>query len=270
MAGPIILEKNKIDLDQPNVTLSVTDGVASDPGDTFLDLLRNRKNTNGWGTGGSSDAGLTTIEIDTGDEIDVTDVFFVRHNMKSYMFKYWNGSAWTAFSSAIAPTTNTETTTHHNFTEVTASRFQLVISGTMTPDQDKLMSQIILTKRIGQFTAQPMIGKPRHERGRKVRKMLSGRANITRSTGSFSCSLRFPPNKTAADHAIIERMFDSFNGFLVWLNAGDDSQFFTDVQGFRKEDIYLMACANDLEPEWVDGRFSSGQAIEISLVESRI
>lgn len=270
MAGPLILEKNKIDLDQPNVTLTVTDGVADDAGDQFLDMLRNRKNTSGWGTGGSSDAGLTTIEIDTGDVIDVTDVFFIKHNMKSYTFKYWNGSAWTAFASAIAPTTNTEDTTHHNFTEVSASRFQLVINGTMTADQDKLLAQIVLTKRMGQFSKQPKITKPRHERGRKVRKMLSGRANITRTTGAFSCQMQFPANKSVADHALIERMFDSFNGFLVWLNAGDDSQFFTEVQGFRKEDLYLMACTNDLEPEWVDGHFGHGQAIEISLVESRI
>jgi hypothetical protein len=71
------------------------------------------------------------------------------------------------------------------------------------------------------------------------------------------------------DWALIESMFDSFDGFLVWLCGGSTADHFTAVQGFRKKDIYLMACANDLDTEWTGGRFANGLDCEITLVESR-
>lgn len=270
MAAPIIFRKNLIDLDYTNVVITATDGVATDPGTAFVDLVRNRRNDSGYGTGGSSDAGLTTLEIDMGTEQEVTDILLVNHNFKAYTVQYWNGSSYVDFSTPISETTNAATTTHHNFTLVNTTKVKLIVQGTMTANQDKLISQIIVTQRIGQFTGQPMIKKPRQEKGRKVRRMLSGRSNLTKTIGTFSCQLSFPPSKTVNDYDIIETMFDSFNGFLVWLCGGDESLFYTDVQGFRLKDIYLMNCSNDLETEWVDGHFAHGQKLDITLVESRI
>lgn len=269
--GPLILEKNKIDLDFSNVTITPTDGVASDPGTDFVNLLRNRRNDSGWGTAGSSDAGLTTLTVEMTDEHECTDLFLVDMNFKAYTVKYWNGSAYVDFSVPIAETTNTLTTKHHQFAAVSFSRFQIIIQGTMTADQDKLMAQLIITRRLGQFTTEPYIKKPKIEKGRKVRKMLSGRSNVTRSLGAFSCAFAFPGMTDVTDHALIEAMFDSFNGFLVWLRGDQtNASLFTDVQGFRTKDLYLMTCANDLETEWNGGYFKHGQKIEITLVESRI
>lgn len=268
--GPLIFEKNKIDLDQTGVTITSTDGVATDPGQTYVGLLRNRRNDSGWGTGGSTDAGLTTLLVELTTEVEVSDILLVNHNFKAYTLQYWNGSSFVNFSTPISVSNNAETTTHHNFTAVSSTAFKLIIQGTMTADQDKLLSQLIITKRLGQFTTEPMVKKPRQEKGRKVKKMLSGRANVTRSLGAFSCALSFPAMKDVADHALVERMFDSYNGFLVWLCGGTDTQFFTDVQGFRLKDIYLMTATNDLETEWNGGYFDHGQKIEIALAESRI
>lgn len=271
MAGPLIFEKNKIDLDFDNVTITASDSTVDvDNGQAFVDMLRNRRNDSGYGTGGSSDAGLTTLEVDMTDEVSITDIILVRHNFKAYTIQYWDGAAYQNFSTPIAETVNTDTTTHHNFTEVDTSKIKLIVQGTMTADQDKLLAQLIITKRLGQFTAEPFIKKPRQEKGRKSKKMLSGRVNVTRSLGAFSCQLSFPPMKSSADFALIETMFNSFNGFLVWLCAGDTTNYFADVPGFRLQDIYLMTCANDLETEWNDGFYAHGQKIDIALVESRI
>lgn len=271
MAGPLIFEKNKIDLDFDNVTITASDGTVDvDNGQSFVNLVRNRRNDSGYGTGGSSDAGLTTLEVDMTDEHDITDILLVNHNFKAYTIQYWDGAAYQNFSTPIAETVNADTTTHHNFTQVSTSKVKLIVQGTMTADQDKLLAQFIITKRIGQFVGEPLIKKPRQEKGRKVRKMLSGRANVTKSLGAFSCQLAFPPSKVVADFQLAEDMFNQFNGFLVWLCAGDTSGFYTDVPGFRLQDIYLMTCANDLETEWEDGHFAHGQKLDITLVESRI
>lgn len=265
----MIFEKNKIDIDMSNITITATDTLADDAGQQFVDLLRNRRNDNGWGTAGSADANNTQLDIDMVDEYTITDLLLVNHNLKAYTLKYWNGSTYVDFSTPIAETTNTATTTRHTFTEVQTSALRLIITGTMTANQDKLMSQFIVTKRIGTFASQPAVKKPKQEKGRKVRPMLSGRKNITRAIGTFSCTLSFPKNKSSADHALLERMFDSINGFVVWLCGGSTSDFPYQVQGFRLKDVYLMSCANDLDTEWNNGRFNDGQAVEVQLVESR-
>jgi hypothetical protein len=270
MAAPIIFEKNKIDLDLPGVTITVTDAVATETGQAYVDLVRNRRNDSGWGTGGSSDAANTTLVIETQDANEIDSIFLINHNFKAYTLKYWNGSSFVDFSTVVNQTANQKTTTYHSFNAVQTTRVQLVITGTMTADQDKLLAQVVLTKQIGQFNNEPHVKKPRQEKGRKVRKMLSGRSNITRSLGAFTCALSFPAMKDADDMALIERMFDSFNGFLVWLHGDDDTQFFTDVQGFRPKDLYLMNCVNDLESEWNGGYFDHGQKLEIQLAESRV
>lgn len=270
MPGPLIFEKNKIDLDMPGVVITATDGVATDPGTDFVDLLRNRRNENGWGTGGSSDAGNSTLEIVLQDEVTVTDILLVNMNFKAYTLQYWNGSAYVDFSTPINVSNNATTTKHHNFTEVSSSQFKLIVTGTMTADQDKLMSQLIITKRLGQFSSQPFIKRPKQDKGRKVRRMLSGRSNVTKTIGTFGCALSFPAFKSSTDYDLIETMFESFNGFLVWLCAGDVSEFYGDIQGFRLKDIYLMNCANDLDTEFLQGHFDHGHKFDLSLVESRI
>jgi hypothetical protein len=68
---------------------------------------------------------------------------------------------------------------------------------------------------------------------------------------------------------ILDRMFESVNGFGVWLCGGDESQFPMRIPGFRLQDYYNMNCANDFDGEWNDGFFAHGQATDVTLVESR-
>lgn len=264
-----VFTKNQIDLDVANVTITATDGVG-DPGQDFVEYLRNRKNDSGWGTAGSTDAGNTKLIIDTTDSIEVSDVFLVGMNFKGYTFKYWNGAAYTDFSTPINVSNNTTATKYHSFTAVNANLFELVITGTMTADEDKFLAQLILTTIMGTFTTEPFVKKPTIGKDRKVRKMLSGRASITKTVGAFACSLSFPTLKDTADWALIEEMFDAYNGFLLWLCGGDTTNFFTNVQGWRLQDIYLVNAINDLETEWTKGHFAHGQSAEIKLVESRL
>lgn len=269
--GPLILEKNKIDFDTPNVSIVAADlDVAADPGNEFVNLLRNRRNDSGWGTAGSVDSGLTTLDIDTIDEYELTDIFFIGMNFKAYTMQYWNGFSFADFSTPIDEFNNTLNTRHHEFEPVSASKFKITIQGTMIPNVDKLMAQLVMTRRKGRFNGQPFIKQPKTAKGRKTRKMLSGRSNVTRSLGAFSCNLEFKPTKDVADHALIESMFNSFTGFLVWLRGAIDESFFTQVEGFRAQDLYLMTCANELDTEWVNGMFNSGQRVSIQLVESRL
>ena len=70
-----------------------------------------------------------------------------------------------------------------------------------------------------------------------------------------------------SDLNLIETMFDSYNGFLVWICGGDESQFRTQRIGYRKKDIYLMNCKNEYNNEWGNGFYTRGTMIRIDLIE---
>ena len=85
--GIMIFEKNKIDIDLDTyVTITVTDSVASDNGQTVVDYLRNRNNYSGWGTAGSTDAANTQLDV-VFPETEITDLLLVEHNLKAYTIK---------------------------------------------------------------------------------------------------------------------------------------------------------------------------------------
>lgn len=267
MAGILFFKKNYLDLSNTDPTITITDAVATDNGQDYVALMQNRQNTSGWMTTDSTDAALTQIDIDLIDEHDLTDIIIVGHNLKSYTIQYWNGSAYTDFSTAISPTADAATTTRHSFTEVSARLIRIIINGCQVVDADKQISQLILTKSLGQFTTQPKIKRPQHSKNRKGTKTLSGKHHVTRSVGGFSVSLEKDNVIDTTDLTLVETLFDEHQGFLVWLCGGDTSVFRTQRIGYRLQDIYLMKPLNEYEPEWSDGRFQHGTPISFDLAE---
>ena len=104
-------QKNKIDLDDVNVAITVTDAVATSTGQAIVDFIRNRNNTSAWLTSGSTDAANTTLEINMVDVHSVDKLLLIGHNWKAFTVQYWNGTIYTDFSTPISETVNTDETT---------------------------------------------------------------------------------------------------------------------------------------------------------------
>ena len=262
--------KNKIDLSVSNVTITVTDGVATNTGQAFVDFMRNRNNTSAWLTTDSTDAANTTLVFDMVDVKEVSEVLIVGHNLKSYTIKFWDGLAYQDFSTPINETTNTETTNHHAFTKVNTSKLQLIITGTQIVDADKSIKQFIITDEVasGQLEGWPVIKNPRHSKNKKISTMLSGKINVVESVGSFSMDLNVKNWNINTDLDLVEEIYAGNRGVLVWLSGGDETQFSRIHLGYRKEDIFLMRAANDFTPEFRSGIYSTGIKVSIKLVES--
>lgn len=259
--------KNIIDLSNDLVTITITDSVATDTGEDFAYLMRNRNNNSGWATTGSTDAAGTTMVVDFGEERSFNCIHLIGTNLKSFTLKYWNGSAWTDFSTAINETTNTLSTNFYNFTTVAGSQLQLVISGTQVADADKYIKQFLVTEIIGTFSVQPEL-KPQWDKDRKTTKFLSGKNFVAKSVGGFNLGIRMKSASLDADFAIIESLFNSYEGFLVWPCGNDVSQFTDGVrEGYRLEDIFLMDLSNEYSPEYIDSRWANGLPIDLKLVE---
>lgn len=255
-------KKSVCDYSNENVDISATQG------NEFISYVLNRSNTSAWVTSGSQDSDNTTITVDFVDPQKFDNVLLVKHNFKAYTIKYWNGSAYTDFSTPVAETNNSAETTRHTFTRVTSSKIQIVVTGTMVADDDKFLYQLIVTELIGQLEYWPEIRKPTVSRNKQKSQTLSGKWSIRENIGSFAVQLALRSWSKENDLDIIEDLYDSTEGFLVWLCGGDEAQFFPRApQGYRLEDIYLMKCSNEYMPEYSQFIYQMGLKITLDLVE---
>lgn len=263
-------DKNKMDISNINASITVTDAVATDTGSAIVDNMRKPGNDSAWLTTDSTDAANTTLDFLFADERTISVIAMVLHNLKAYTIQYWNGSSYVDFSTVISETTNVETTNFYYVTEVQTDRVRLVITGAQIVDADKIIRQFIATDHLltGQLVGWPIIGRPKHETGKRVNKMLSGKVNVVETITSFSFQLSVSNWNIDADINIIEEIYFGRRPVLVSLSGGDDSQFSHQRVGYRKEDIYLMRAIDDYSPEWSSGIYKNGLKLKIRFAEA--
>ncbi len=197
----------------------------------------------------------------------MNDILLLKHNFKKYVLSYYDDDTG-LYVTLFTSTTYTEASTHYySATGFHTSKIKIRINGTFVADSNKYLFQFIASERIGQFAGWPVIKKPVISRDLRKSKMLSGKTSMFANTGAFACKLSWTNLSSSADLAIIERMYQSNEGFLVWLCGGDEDQFSSVRQGYRMEDIYLMRCQDEHSPEFYGGFYKSGMKIEVDLVE---
>lgn len=260
-------KKNYIDLDNNSVTITATDTVATSAGNGITDFMRNRKNTSSWITTGSNDTASTILIVDWGTSIDVDHIIMINHNFKAYTIKYWSGATYVDFATPIAVVDDANSTTEHNVVSVSTSRIQITCTKTQVADDERRMAQLIVTEELGQFEGWPVVSRPISSKNRQITKMLSGKKNIVDSVGFFSCTLTVDNLKSDNDLTLIETLYERFEGFLLWLGGGDESQFSSARIGWRKQDMFLVRPSNELTNEFVKGLYVTGVKVQIKLEE---
>ncbi len=265
----IFFKKNFIDLSNEVGAVTVSAGATSFDGAALLPYLRNRNNMSAWTTTGALDAYTITLTFDFGQNRLQTDVLLVKHNFKAFTVKYsTDGSTWSTFSTPIAETVCTDTTSRYSFTQVTARYNQITITGTQTANAEKYLYQYIATKLVGQLAGWPVIKNPVHDRGKKMTPVLSNKVAITEGIGSFGTTLEVTNWKSSADLTIVEDLYFAREGRLMWLCGDRATQFSFAAQGYRREDIYFVRPVNNYSPEWARGIYKAGMGIQMQLKES--
>ncbi len=245
--------------------INVTDPVATNTGALFTHFLRNRNNNSGWATTGSDDSANTEIEFLFNDLRELDSIMLVLHNFKDFTIEWFNGSVWTLLETV---TNNTRTTNYFEYDSlIEASGIRVIVQATQTPDADKFMSQFIVTEKIGDFEIEPLL-RVEIDKQRKTSPYLSGRRFVSSQVGGISIRMSQNSVWRENDLAIIERLYNFFQGFLVSVSGGDIEQYETLRFGYRPEDIYYMQCSNEYEPNWNEGRYKQGINITVNLVET--
>lgn len=257
----VFADKNKLDISESEVVITASQG------NDFTDFMRNRNNTSAWVTSGSVDADNTNIVVDFVNGVDLSLIALCKMNFKSYTIQYWNGSTYVDFSTAINVTLNTQESRSHEFTSVNTTKIRLIITGTMTANEDKFLYQFIATNLIGRLNGSPIIKNPTVSREKLKVKLMSGKTAIKEQVGFFATKLQIKVTSDSDDLDIIEQLYLTNQGFLVWLCGGDESQFSSRRIGYRKEDFFLMKCSDEYTVEWYRGLYMSGQVVDMDLVE---
>lgn len=270
MASQIkFFKKNIIDLSNDAGSITVTDAVATNSGNSFVNYVRNRNNQSAWLTTGSTDAANTQLDIDLGQGRDVSEIILIKHNWKAFTIQYsTDGVSYSNFSTSIAETTNTSETSRFSFTKVDCRYIRIIITGAQVVNADKQLYQLLITELIGTLEGWPIIKSPTHDTAKKVNQMLSNKVNVVESLGAFSVDLNVANWKNAADLVVIETIYFSRETTLVWLCGGEEAQFSVVPVGYRLEDFYLMRPVDSYQPEFVKGLYMSGLNIKISLKEA--
>jgi len=272
-AGQIqFFNKNKCDLEFVGTSITITDAVAFNTGQAFINYLRDRKNYTAWMTTDSTDAAGTVIDINYGDFKDIDSIFLLGHNLKDYKIEYWTGLVWSLVTLAIdnttvAPTNDTNSSSFYYINSVNTDKIKITINGTQIADADKRIQQLITTTRIGKIAGWPVIKRPTVDTNKKTSTMLSGKKHVVESLEAFSCSLDVRNWNSQADLDIIEEIYFKRAGVLLWLNSDRPDQFAMELRGYRKEDLFLVRPSDAYSPEFVAGLYKTGVKQSISLVE---
>lgn len=263
----LFFNKNKIDLENPNVQITITDLTAINNGQSTTQFLRNRNNHSAWMTTGSDDAANTQIDVSFSDPIFIDTILLIAHNFKSYTIQYFNGAIYEDFTPAINVANDEKTTTYYDVANQATTDLRIIITGTKIVDKDKILKQLIITEKFGQFEGWPEIKRPKIDLNTTKTKMLDGKSLINDGEETFSCALDLRQATNQNDIDLIAKMYFSSQGFLIWLNANDSDQFRFNVKIYRSQDIFLVRPMNDYGAEFPKGIYVNGPKTNIKLTE---
>lgn len=264
----LFLRKNHIDLDRSNPTITITDAVATNTGQSSVDFLRNRNNASAWLTTDSTDAANTEMLISFGgDLLDVDFIELIQHSFKDYLVEWQDVSdVWATYVNVVS---NTDSTTiHQKITPVNAKAIRITITAMQTLDEDKSLNQLIITEKKYQFVGWPMIKKPVHSKSRKNNKMLSGKINVVDTRGAFTCELEIKLTGEENDLEMHEDIYEQREGLLLLISGDDEAQFRTQRKGYRNRDIVLVKAVDEYTNPYLNGVYVNGIKIKIKLAET--
>lgn len=236
-----------------------------------------------WYTVGSSDVSTETYTITLASPATINRILLLDHNFKQYTIQYFASAAWHNFTnvvgldgsvSGISETIFADNSSYYEFDSVTATSIKLTVTKTQLANQDKQLSQFIITNEIGTFMGFPQVKSVTVDRNSKVKKTLSGRFSIQKAdeTAAFSLSFKSYPSSIIynVDIDLLMALHDQDTPFLVWLCGGrrGSTYFNYTLRGFRLKDVYQMQIDKAYKLSYTESIYKNSLNCEVELVES--
>ncbi len=256
---------------------TITASSATDSADFAID----RNPFTFWRSVGSTDAVTETLIIAFDVDQTIDRIILLDHNFKEFTVKFDSAGAFVDFTTVvgldgalgggITETTFSDDTAYYEVDQVTTPRIEITVTKTQVVNAEKFIAQIIATTELGTFVGFPILKSITQTRNSRVKKMLSGKFNISKSIESAAFRLDFknyPPSLTA-DLDLALSLFDRESPFLVWLSGGRrGTDFFTfTLRGFRLKDVLQMQVNRDFKMSYSKNVYLIQVNMQLSLVE---
>jgi hypothetical protein len=246
----------RIDIGEITVTI--------DSGDSLKELMFNRRKLDKWqSSGAASDLTDVVLEIDFLTNRTISDLILIDTNLKSFELEYWTGSIW---SSVFTESSNTSSFFHKIFTPQVTTKIRFTMSTTIIPNEEKEISEFIITGLIGQLEFRPL-AQPRHQGNIQENKMINGKSKFVHNETQHIFNLQVRNYTNINDRILFQTLFDLPDSFLFWPSGGDISQFSLPDEGYRLEDIYLVGRTNAPSPQYTGNYYKAGTNFDMLLKE---
>lgn len=209
-----------------------------------------------WVSSGSSDAVEETITVVFGTAQTITDVALISHNFKEYDIQYWNGSAYTAFSTAINETANTAIANFHSFNSVSTLRVRIRARKTIVSNAEKSLVEFYVGNLYGTFiedlTSKPNSYDAFFATGSKIiTKSNGGKLKYTKGD-KYYADVKLKEMFETTDQTLLGNMFD-YGEFAIYPCGGD---VYTQ-KGWRIQDFYHVIIDGEDSASFSVGRVAS-------------
>jgi hypothetical protein len=209
---------------------------------------------------GSNDATPEVWVITVGGGKSFDRIFIGNHNIKDGLIEYWDGAAYQAFSPSVNLSSNAESNSYFEFTEVESLQIRITMNTTIVADEEKSVGQFRLFSEIGTVIDNPVSANPTFDESTS-NFFVDDRGNRNVFYGSkYSSNLRFD-NAFDTDLALFRTLKDLNASFYVYPSGGIDRDEF----GFRLEDMYLVNYVNAFSYELPSNLFDVGVIISLEL-----
>ena len=230
-----------------------------------------------WESIGSDDATPETLTITLDDPAEISRLFLIGHNFKSYKVEYWNGSAFVDFAGVTglynyADTEINETafvndTSYYEFTPVTTQIIKITAYTTQIADEQKMLNQVIVTNEIGTLKGFPAMSGIKLDRNDQRDEAISGRVHIVRGYESAAFSLDLSTYPYQEDIDILDELHTLDTPFIAWLCGGKPEQFRLNQRGFRAKDVYQMKMSGTITNGFYQNIYILGAEQQYSFIE---
>lgn len=211
---------------------------------------------------GSDDLTPEVWDFSFSSAVNVDAIFVGSHNIKSGGIQYWNGSAFTAFSTPITYSANTDVNSFHSFTQVSTTKIRVTMNTTQTADAEKQVGELRFLELIGTVQKNPVQIKQNFNDNSRTITTSSGGTVFVRFGSKYQAKYTFEACSDT-DLALFLTLKDLKDVFFVYPCGGTAQTEY----GFRVQDMFLVNYVNDYNPDLVGDLFDVGMNLTLDLRE---
>ncbi len=263
-----------------NYALEATGGtITASTGTAVQDYAIDKNPLTFWTSVGSNDSTTETLTLVFASQT-INRVILQNHNFKDFNIQYWNGSAYTHFSSVvgldgskanITETAFADDTAYYEVASVTTTRLRIQVLKSLVVDAQKFISQVIACYELGTLQGYPLVKGMKFSRNERIKQMLSGRVLVQKGIESFAVKLDFEkyPTSLSADLDLALTLHDANDPFLIWLCGGrrGSSYFRYTARGFRLRDVYCVQVTKAIGLDYYKSGYLNPVSLELQFEE---